>query len=130
MLQYYAMVLAGEINEHSTTQGDRVAWENCSSLLKADVKKCINDILASVPYAFGDVDMHGQPTSIMYDGAAGIIILHSIRWLTFCSYASPEQVKKAEKILDRMNAGIGIRSAVGVDANQAPQIWAGSPCSI
>lgn len=133
ILQYYEMIQANGSSEDPTTLGDKRAWEECIVLLRNDVITCIEDILSSVPYAFGDVDLNGQPTSITYDGAAGIIILHSIRWLTFCSYATPEQMQSARKILDRMNASIGIRSAIGVDVSQmhlATLAWDGSPCSV
>jgi len=80
--------------------------------LEMDVGLAVDDILASVPYALGDVGPGGLPGSVHHDGAAAIVIVHSIRLVASCAYLTPEQRQKAMGILTRLNAGIGIRSAV------------------
>ncbi|KPA35895.1 sterol uptake control protein 2 [Fusarium langsethiae] len=71
-------------------------WAQCVPVLECDVRKCVDDMLASVPYALGDIDSNGMPSSMMYDGAAAIMI-----------------AERAAIILTRLNSAIGIRSAVG-----------------
>ncbi|KAK4184343.1 hypothetical protein QBC35DRAFT_506104 [Podospora australis] len=83
-------------------------------VLEQEVDMTINDILACVPYALGDVRPDGQPGSVQHDGAAAIMIHQSIRLVASCAYASSDQLEKANEILSRLNAGIGIRAAVGV----------------
>jgi hypothetical protein len=80
--------------------------------LEMDVTAVIDDMLASVPYALGDVGRGGLPGTVAHDGAAAIVIVHSIRLVSSCAYLTPEQDRKATDILARLNAGIGIRSAV------------------
>lgn len=88
-------------------------WSECVPVLESDVSKIIEDMLAAVPYALGDIGVNGAPATIPYDGACAIIIVQSIRLITGCSYASPAQLQRADIILRRMNSAIGIRSAVG-----------------
>lgn len=88
-------------------------WAECAPVLESDVSKTIEDMLASVPYAFGDINAGGMPATMFHDGATAIIIVHSIRLISHCAYASPAQIERADIILKRMNAAIGIRSAVG-----------------
>lgn len=88
-------------------------WAQCVPALQSDVSKTIEDMLASVPYALGDIDVGGKPATMTHDGAAAITIVHSIRLISHCAYATPAQIERAELILKRMNAAIGIRSAVG-----------------
>ncbi|GAB1313184.1 Sterol uptake control 2 [Madurella fahalii] len=83
--------------------------------LELDVAAVIDDILASVPYALGDVGPGGLPGSLAHDGAAAIVIVHSIRLVSSCAYLTPEQSRKAMDVLARLNAGIGIRAAVGME---------------
>jgi hypothetical protein len=80
--------------------------------LERDVTAVMDDMLASVPYALGDVGRGGLPGTIAHDGAAAIVIVHSIRLVSSCAYLTPEQDRKVNDILARLNAGIGIRSAV------------------
>lgn len=114
MLQYHDRIMPADIGGPTTLLGDRTAWAACVAVLTQDVVKTIDDILAAVPYAFGDVDPSGFPTVMPHDGAAAIVILHSIRLLTYCTYATPEQVFAARSILTRMKDHMGIRSAVDV----------------
>ncbi|KAF5025490.1 hypothetical protein F66182_2395 [Fusarium sp. NRRL 66182] len=97
----------GQGNDYS------VLWAESVPLLESDVRKTIDDMLVSVPYALGDVDAKGMPSTMKHDGAAAIIIVHSIRLVTHCTYATASQLQSAEIILNRMNSAIGVRSAVG-----------------
>lgn len=94
--------------------GDQNAlWAELVRTLDSDVGKTIDDMLACVPYALGDIDLGGMPATMLHDGAAGIIIVHSIRLVANCAYATPVQLQRADIILKRINSAIGIRSAVG-----------------
>lgn len=92
------------------------ALGQCLPTLEQDVGMAIDDILLSVPYALGDVDPCGVPCggSVPHDGAAAIVIVHSIRLVASCAYATQAQTQKAMEILARLNSGIGIRAAVGL----------------
>lgn len=92
--------------------GDPSPMSECLPFLEQDVGRTLDDILLSVPYALGDVDASGRPASPSHDGAAAIVIVHSIRLVASCAYASPGQLQTALNFLTRFNAGIGIRSAV------------------
>lgn len=93
--------------------GDRAVWAECIPVLEQDVSKTIDDILSMVPYALGDINANGLPSSMDHDGAGAIIIVHSIRLVTYCAYTTVEQFDKSMSILRRINATIGIRSAIG-----------------
>ncbi|KAH6842196.1 hypothetical protein B0I37DRAFT_345154 [Chaetomium sp. MPI-CAGE-AT-0009] len=82
--------------------------------LERDVAFVIDDILATVPYALGDIGPGGDPAPAPHDGAAAIVIVQSIRLVASCAYVTPEQSKKSMEILARFNGGIGIRAAVAV----------------
>lgn len=89
------------------------SWAETVPFLESDVRKTVDDMLAAVPYALGDIDPSGMPATMLHDGAAAIIIVHSIRLVTHCVYTTPEQTERAAHILARLNSAIGIRSAVG-----------------
>lgn len=89
------------------------SWAETVPFLESDVRKTVDDMLAAVPYALGDIDPSGMPATMLHDGAAAIIIVHSIRLVTHCVYTTPEQTERAARILARLNSAIGIRSAVG-----------------
>ncbi|CAH0052249.1 unnamed protein product [Clonostachys solani] len=100
-------------------------WAECVPVLEADLGKTIQDMLCSVPYALGDIGPGGMPTTMPYDGAAAMIIVHSIRLVSHCAYATPVQLERADIILKRMNSAIGIRSAVGwMDMGGEEHRWA------
>ena len=105
----------GELHIVKDAQGDSYddLWTECKPFLESDVSKIIEDMLAAVPYALGDIDVNGKPTTMSYDGAAAIMIVHSIRLISCCAYATPAQLERADIVLKRMNSAIGIRSAVG-----------------
>lgn len=96
--------------------GTSVSLAEYIPFLEMDVATVIDDILASVPYALGDVGRGGLPGTVAHDGAAAIVIVHSIRLVSSCAYLTPEQDWKATDILARLNGGIGIRSAVVMGA--------------
>ena len=99
--------------------------------LETDVATVIDDILATVPYALGDVAPGGLPGTVPHDGAAAIVIVHSIRLVASCAYVTPEQSQKATEILARLNAGIGIRAAVVVGAEEISKTrWAQEQISL
>ncbi|KAF5690488.1 sterol uptake control 2 [Fusarium denticulatum] len=89
------------------------SWTETVPFLESDVRKTVDDMLAAVPYALGDIDPSGMPATMLHDGAAAIIIVHSIRLVTHCVYTTPEQTERAACILARLNSAMGIRSAVG-----------------
>ncbi|KAK0714095.1 hypothetical protein B0T26DRAFT_678350 [Lasiosphaeria miniovina] len=90
------------------------ALAHCVPILEQEVGLAIDDILASVPYALGDVGPGGAPGSVPHDGAAAIIIVQSIRLVASCAYSTADQLRKATDVLGRINASIGIRAALGV----------------
>ncbi|KAH8657349.1 hypothetical protein BGZ61DRAFT_371385 [Ilyonectria robusta] len=93
--------------------GDRLVWAECILVLEQDVTKSIDDILSCVPYALGDIKPSGVSPGNRHDGAGAIVIVHSIRLVSHCAYATPDQLAKAKDILARINSTIGIKSAVG-----------------
>ncbi|KAH7183447.1 uncharacterized protein B0J16DRAFT_345810 [Fusarium flagelliforme] len=128
MLLYQTTLQTVE-DEYSNYQA---MWAQCVPVLESDVRKCVDDMLFCVPYALGDIDSSGMPSSMMYDGAAAIMIVHSIRLVTHCVYTTPAQGERADIILTRLNSAIGIRSAVGwlaADASedQSNIFWKASP---
>jgi hypothetical protein len=104
--------------------GDRAVWAECIPVLEQDVGKTIDDILSMVPYALGDINPNGLPSSMDHDGAGAIIIVHSIRLVTYCAYTTVEQFDRSMSILRRMNATIGIRSAIGWGEEMSTLKWA------
>lgn len=109
-----------------TTQAvddERLAgWAQCLPTLHRDVHRCIDDMLASVPFALGDVDPSGRPTTMAYDGASAIVILHPLRLIMHCGYATEEHMEKAKRILGRINASIGVRSAASWETAKFPNM--------
>lgn len=98
-------------------QGDHtgIALAEYIPFLEMDVAAVIDDILAGVPFALGDVSPCGRPGPVAHDGAAAIVIVHSIRLVASCAYLTPDQGRKAMDVLARLNAGIGIRAAVAME---------------
>ncbi|KPM40498.1 hypothetical protein AK830_g6040 [Neonectria ditissima] len=111
--------------------GDMEQWAASVEVLKQHVGKTMDDILSSVPYALGDTDANGLPAATPRDGAGAIVIVHSIRLITHCAYVTEEQLDEAKSILARMNATIGIRSAVEwVNAQSCESRWAEEQASL
>ncbi|KAI6765150.1 hypothetical protein HG531_012249 [Fusarium graminearum] len=119
MLLYQTTLQPEEEEQEDESSSYQAMWAQCVPILECDVRKCVDDMLASVPYALGDIDSNGMPSSMMYDGAAAIMIVHSIRLVTHCVYITPAQAERAVIILTRLNSAIGIRSAVGWLAEDA-----------
>lgn len=86
-------------------------------VLEGEVELVINDILACVPHALGEQNPAGL-SSVSYDGAAAVMIHQPMRLVASCAYTTPEQLQTANDILARLNAGIGIRAAVGVSSEE------------
>ncbi|KAL6915014.1 hypothetical protein FSHL1_012687 [Fusarium sambucinum] len=113
MLLYQTTLQTTEEEPEYEYSSYQAMWAQCVPILECDVRKCVDDMLTSVPYALGDIDSNGMPSSMLYDGAAAIMIVHSIRLVTHCVYTTPAQAERAAIILTRLNSAIGIRSAVG-----------------
>lgn len=111
------ILLMSMIAHHYLQEGDSVgaALAEYIPFLEMDVVAVIDDILSCVPYALGDVGPGGLPGTVAHDGAAAIVIVHSIRLVSSCAYLTPGQGQKATEILARLNAGMGIRAAVGME---------------
>lgn len=89
-----------------------VAWDELVSFLEQNTRSTIDDMISLVPFALGDVDSDGKAVSMPYDGAPALIILQPMRLVTYCPYATDQQRARCRHILDRLNLGIGVRSAV------------------
>lgn len=113
MLLYYGKTHGPTADKGFSTVEDSAAWAACAPMLEDDLRKTMDDILSTVPYALGDIDADGRPTSMPHDGAGAIIIVHPIRLVASCAYVTTSQAEKAKGILNRLNATIGIRSATG-----------------
>ncbi|KAL2170713.1 hypothetical protein VTG60DRAFT_4460 [Thermothelomyces hinnuleus] len=106
-------------------RGAETGLAECVPVLGQHVGMAIDDILASVPYALGDVGPGGVPSSLAHDGAAAIVIVQSIRLVASCAFASPAQLRRANDVLARLNAGIGIRAAAGLrEEDMVRSSWA------
>jgi hypothetical protein len=133
MLLYQTTLQTAEAEDQDEYSNYQAMWAQCVPVLECDVRKCVDDMLASVPYALGDIDSNGMPSSMMYDGAAAIMIVHSIRLVTHCVYTTPAQGERAGIILTRLNSAIGIRSAVGwlgadaCEVDTGDNFWRASP---
>jgi hypothetical protein len=104
--------------------GERgVAWACCIPVLERDIGSTIDDVLSSVPHALGDVDPSGRPASMACDGAGALVIMQSIRLVTHCCYATPEQLRTAQKVMHRIYGTVGIRSAVPLDKTSVAAKW-------
>ena len=116
---------------HEQQDGTGTVLAEYILFLEVDVAAVIDDILASVPYALGDVGRGGLPGTVPHDGAAAIVIVHSIRLVSSCAYLTPEQDRKATDILARLNAGVGIRAAVVLEVEDIEKTsWAQEQISL
>ncbi|AEO71237.1 uncharacterized protein THITE_2147922 [Thermothielavioides terrestris NRRL 8126] len=107
-----SMIAYHHYQQHHSTIPDPCLTA-CVPILEQHVHLAIEDMLASVPYALGDVGPGGAPGTLAHDGAAAIVIVQSIRLVASCALASPEQLRRATAVLARLDAGIGIRAAAG-----------------
>ncbi|KAI8623354.1 hypothetical protein F5Y19DRAFT_458919 [Xylariaceae sp. FL1651] len=112
ILEYHdtTQVLSGDADAGAS--GDKAAWAKCIPVLEQSFRSTIDDMLWCVPFAMGDRDPNGCSASMPQDGAAALIIIQPLRLVTYCIYATPEQRKSSQDALNRINAVIGVRSAV------------------
>ena len=100
---------------------DLAEW---APVLENEVEMVIGDMLACVPHALGEVDTAGL-SSVAYDGATAVMIHQPMRLLSSCAYTTPEQKRRVDDVLARLNAGIGIRAAAGVSSEDLDRTsWA------
>ncbi|KAI0419670.1 hypothetical protein F5X98DRAFT_334648 [Xylaria grammica] len=106
ILEYYDVIRISSCEAEDWRVGDRAAWENCTPILKQNIRLTIDDMLYCVPFAMGDLGPSKSP-----DGAAALVVFQPIRLVTYCVYATPEQRQSSQAILTRMKSAIGIKSA-------------------
>ncbi|KAM0664392.1 hypothetical protein ACQRIU_006974 [Beauveria bassiana] len=114
MVDYHARMQMATAGEYGRIGGG-LPWNDCVPALEQDIRSTISDMLWCVPYALGDVDHMGKMASIQSDGAGALVILQSMRLVTYCRLATQEQKLAAQSILNRMNITIGVRSAISWD---------------
>jgi hypothetical protein len=119
ILEYYDMIRVSNSETDAWNIGDKAAWANCVPILQQTIRLTIDDMLWCVPFAMGDVDLDGRPVSMSYDGAAALMIIQPVRLVTYCAYATPEQRKRSQDILDRMKSAIGVKSAISWEEQDA-----------
>jgi hypothetical protein len=107
--EYLGTVTAQVQAEHQDTSE---AWATCIAHLQHDINLTMNDILHCVPYALGDLDVEGNPSTVLYDGAGALTILQSLRLVCYNPNSTPDQVAKAQAALERFSSSMGVRSAV------------------
>ncbi|RSL47091.1 hypothetical protein CEP54_013555 [Fusarium duplospermum] len=62
MLAYHSQLqLAQETGDNSHID----LWAECIPILESDVRRAIDDMLTSVPFALGDIDPTGRPTTML-----------------------------------------------------------------
>ncbi|KAF2966600.1 hypothetical protein GQX73_g6979 [Xylaria multiplex] len=121
ILEYYDMIRIFSSKTESWRVGNQAGWINCVPILEQTMRRTIDDMLYCVPFAMGDLGPTRTP-----DGAAALVVFQPIRLVTYCAYATPEQRRTCQDILNRMKSSIGIRSAVSweqqeTSATPAPQ---------
>ncbi|KAH8646332.1 hypothetical protein BX600DRAFT_519154 [Xylariales sp. PMI_506] len=79
------------------------------SSVHQQIRSVVEDILALVPYALGDIDPFGNPQSNPRDGAGGLIILWPLLLVAHCPLATPVQIQHTRAILGRIGSSMGIR---------------------
>ncbi|KAI1348862.1 hypothetical protein F5Y01DRAFT_291016 [Xylaria sp. FL0043] len=119
ILEYYDVIRVSCSEAEVWRVGDQEAWANCIPILKKTIRLSIDDMLYCVPYAMGDLGPDGRPVSIPQDGAAALVVFQPIRLVTYCAYATPEQRRSSQEILDRMKSAIGIRAALSWEQQAA-----------
>lgn len=119
IVEYYERMQQLSDTAHTSGINNQEAWAECIPSLKASILLTIDDMLWCVPFAMGDLNAEGKPVSMAHDGAAALTILQPLRLITFCCHATPEQRSSGQRILNRMNSTIGVRSAVPWDERGA-----------
>lgn len=119
ILEYYDAIRVPSKNIGARRVGDRTAWANCIPILEQNVRLTIDDMLYCVPFALGDLGPDGGPVTIHQDGAAALVVVQPMKLVTYCAYATAEQRKSSQHILNRMKTAIGVRSAVSWEEQAA-----------
>jgi hypothetical protein len=91
-----------------------------ATTLRQDMHLTIDDMIACVPYAMGDVNVCGQASSLPYDAAAALVIRHSIKVVTYCCYWDAEQMQTTQQILSRIDRAIGLQPVAACKDELAP----------
>lgn len=117
ILEYYDAIRVPCRNNGGV--GDRTAWANCIPVLEQNVRLTIDDMLYCVPFALGDLGPDGAPVSTHQDGAAALVVFQPMKLVTYCVYATVEQRKSSQHILNRMKTAIGVRSAISWEEQAA-----------
>ncbi|KAI1309563.1 hypothetical protein F5Y03DRAFT_65523 [Xylaria venustula] len=122
LLEYHDVIRVSSGTE-TWRVGDQAAWAECIPILQKNIRLAIDDMLYCVPFAMGDLGPDGRPVSVPQDGAAALVVFQPIRLVTYCAYATVEQRRCGQEILDRMKSAIGIRAAISWEkaALSAPQ---------
>ncbi|GAP87192.1 putative transcriptional regulatory protein [Rosellinia necatrix] len=126
ILEYYDAIRVSCSGEDGWRVGNQAAWVSCIPILEENLRLAIDDMLYCVPFAMGDRGPDGGPVTGSQDGAAALVVFQPVKLVTFCVYATPEQRKCSQDILDRMNTTIGVRSAMSWE-KQAPLIASAPP---
>ncbi|KAI0968931.1 hypothetical protein F4678DRAFT_192316 [Xylaria arbuscula] len=124
ILEYHDVIRVSSSEAETWRVGDQAAWADCIPILEKTIRLAIDDMLYCVPFAMGDLGPDGRPVSIPQDGAAALVVFQPIRLVTYCAYATAEQRRCGQEILDRMKSAIGIRAALSWEqqmATSAPQ---------
>ncbi|KAI9162838.1 Cytochrome P450 monooxygenase ALT8 [Paramyrothecium foliicola] len=77
--------------------------------LSDDIRLTIDDMLGCVPYAMNDAKDGKQLESLPHDGAAALVILHSVREMSRSGFATPTQMRTAQNVLGRIYETIGLQ---------------------
>ncbi|KAI0521078.1 hypothetical protein F5B22DRAFT_653490 [Xylaria bambusicola] len=119
ILEYYDVINMSCGETETWRLGDKTAWANCIPVLETTIRLAIDDMLYCVPFAMGDRGPDGGPVSGPQDGAAALVVLQPIRLVTYCAYATTEQRRASQDILNRMKSAIGIRAAMSWEQQAA-----------
>ncbi|ETS75781.1 hypothetical protein PFICI_12725 [Pestalotiopsis fici W106-1] len=111
ILEYWQRAIGLNVTEEGACSKSVVSAE-LVSFLEQNTRSTIDDMVSLVPFALGDVDSDGKAVSLPHEGAPALIILQPMRLVTYCPYATDQQRAYGRHILDRLNLGIGVRSAV------------------
>ncbi|KAJ3569945.1 hypothetical protein NPX13_g5903 [Xylaria arbuscula] len=119
ILEYYDVIRTSCGESDTWRLGDRAAWADCIPILETNIRLTIDDMLYCVPFAMGDRGPDGSPVSGPQDGAAALVVFQPIRLVTYCAYATVEQRRAGQEILNRMKSAIGIRAAMSWEQQAA-----------
>lgn len=101
ILEYYDVIRMSCGETETWRLGDRAAWADCIPVLETNIRLAIDDMLYCVPFAMGDRGPDGSPVSVPQDGAAALVVFQPIRLVTYCAYATAEQRRAGQDILNR-----------------------------